>query len=143
MIQRKYFENNANILIDCQTHLDATKIGLALAHGAQAAGEGAGGGAGGQSTVQISGWIQAEVRATTARHRNRTFMVLMIDMCCFFLQVANANVLVLKPCGSFYILLSIIHITNYDFKLTLNLICTASSLSPFTFVLSDLSDVHA
>ena len=47
MIQRKYFENNANILIDCRTHLDATKIGLALAHGAQAAGEGAGGGAGG------------------------------------------------------------------------------------------------
>ena len=47
MIQRKYFDNNANILIDCRTHLDATKIGLALAHGAQAAGEGAGGRAGG------------------------------------------------------------------------------------------------
>ena len=74
-------------------------------------------GQGGQSTVQISGWIQAEVRATTARHRNRTFMVLMIDMCCFFLQVANANVLVLKACDSFYILLSIILITNYDFKI--------------------------
>ena len=76
-------------------------------------------GQGGQSTVQISGWIQAEVRATTARHRNRTFMVLMIDMCCFFLQVANANVLVLKPCGSFYILLSIIHIYTLQI-MTLN-----------------------
>ena len=76
-------------------------------------------GQGGQSTVQISGWIQAEVRATTARHRNRTFMVLMIDMCCFFLQVANANVLVLKPCGSFYILLSIIHINTLQI-MTLN-----------------------
>ena len=51
------------------------------------------------------------------------------DMCCFFLQIANANVHVLKACDSFYILLSIIHITNYDFKLALNLICIAPSLS--------------
>ena len=34
-------------------------------------------GQGAQFTVQISGWIQAEVRATTTRQRNRTFLVRM------------------------------------------------------------------
>ena len=35
-------------------------------------------GQGAQATVQISGWIQAEERATTTRQRNRTFMVRII-----------------------------------------------------------------